>query len=197
MSVTRPSPGKDTRGRSPETDRPRKVLFLDDDPVRAAIFLAENPEAIWVETVVECLALLEQTWDEVHLDHDLGGEHFVDCGRDDCGMEVVRWLCLEPRPHLEPTRFFVHSHNPAAASLMVWQIFAAGFQVEGRPFGMSRLPQPYEALDAGSGWLEWLRRLGRKLVGDGSEPKQPSADTDPESARAGDEPPRPTGTPSS
>jgi hypothetical protein len=179
MSVIRPSTGSDTRGRGSEADRARKVLFLDDDPIRAAIFLAETPEAVWVETVAECLALLEQPWDEVHLDHDLGGEHFVDVGREDCGMEVVRWLCLEPRPHLERTRFFVHSHNPAAASLMVWQIFAAGFEVEGRPFGASRLPPPYEVLDAAQGWLEWLRRLGRKLVGDGSESKPLGDENDP------------------
>ena len=38
---------------SPETDPDsnRRLLFLDDDPVRAETFLIENPEAVWVQTV--------------------------------------------------------------------------------------------------------------------------------------------------
>ena len=55
----------------------RRVLFLDDDPRRAEIFLAENPEAVWVETVTDCVSRLEEKWDEVHLDHDLGGQQMV------------------------------------------------------------------------------------------------------------------------
>jgi len=112
-----------------------RILFLDDDPRRAEIFLADSPEAVWVQTVGECLARLAEHWDEVHLDHDLGGEHFVAVDREDCGMEVVRWLCLEARPHLRETRFFIHSHNAAAASVMTLQMCGAGYQVELRPFG--------------------------------------------------------------
>jgi hypothetical protein len=114
---------------------PPRVLFLDDNPARAEVFLAANPHAVWVQTVAECLAHLEQPWDEVHLDHDLGGEQFVDPHRDDCGMEVVRWICLHDRPHLAPARFLVHSHNPAAAAMMGMQMALSGFRVEVRPFG--------------------------------------------------------------
>ena len=116
------------------TPTPR-ILFLDDDPARAEVFLAMIPEAVWVQTADECIARLAEEWDEVHLDHDLGGEHYVDLSRDDCGMEVVRWLCLQPHPHLKQTRFLIHSHNAVAAGIMVMQIHAAGFQVESRPFG--------------------------------------------------------------
>jgi hypothetical protein len=98
MSImsTRPTSENRPAGANPA----RRILFLDDDPARAEIFLAENPDAIWVETASDCIARLEEPWDEVHLDHDLGGERFVDLSREDCGMEVVRWLCLEPHPHL-------------------------------------------------------------------------------------------------
>ena len=75
----------------------RRLLFLDDDPRRAEIFLKDNPDAVWVNTVAECLARLAEPWDEVHLDHDLGGKMFVDSKDTDCGMEVIRWLCKEPR----------------------------------------------------------------------------------------------------
>ena len=51
-------------------------------PGRAAAFTARHPDAVWVQTVPECLGKLAERWDEVHLDHDLGGEHYVDSGRD-------------------------------------------------------------------------------------------------------------------
>jgi hypothetical protein len=131
---------------------------MDDDPARAEIFLAENPEAVWVQTAGECIGRLEEEWDEVHLDHDLGGERFVDLSREDCGMEVVRWLCLEPHPHLIRTRFLVHSHNAIAAGMMVMQIQVAGYHVESRPFGMTTtLPGPDDPCwNQRSGWREWL-----------------------------------------
>jgi len=74
---------------SPLTPR---TLFLDDAPNRAASFLAAHPGAVSVQTVEQCLGLLQHPWDEVHLDHDLGGEVLVDHERADCGMEVLRWL---------------------------------------------------------------------------------------------------------
>jgi hypothetical protein len=149
-----------------------RILFLDDDPMRAEIFLAANPEAVWVETASACIARLAEEWDEVHLDHDLGGERFVDLSRDDCGMEVVRWLCLEPHPHLKRTRFLIHSHNPIAAQMMAMQIHVAGFQVENRPFGVTTSLSPPEdpfSSERAGGWQEWLARklnaLARLLLG--------------------------------
>jgi hypothetical protein len=115
----------------------RRVLFLDDDPTRAAVFLRENPEAVWVETVEACLTRLTERWDEVHLDHDLGGKTHVDTNQDDCGMEVIRWLCKEPRTHLRDTLFLVHTHNSAAGLLMVLQLRASAYKAELRPFGLN------------------------------------------------------------
>jgi hypothetical protein len=120
---------------NPEPANALRVLFLDDDPQRAEIFLAEHPSAVCIQTVAECLVRLEEPWHEVHLDHDLGGEQFVNLGRTDCGMEVVRWLCAAPRPHLRATRFWVHSHNAVAAATMGMELVQAGYQVELRPFG--------------------------------------------------------------
>jgi hypothetical protein len=111
-------------------------LFLDDDPDRASAFLEKCPDAVWVQTVPECVAQLAQRWDEIHLDHDLGGEVFVSSDREDCGMEVVRWLAKEPRRHLRRARFTVHSHNMGAAFEMVMRIQRLGFRVEARPFGV-------------------------------------------------------------
>ena len=116
----------------------RRILFLDDDPLRGNEFLRQNPGAIWVETVPDCILALFQPWDEVHLDHDLGGERFVEHDRDDCGMAVVRWLCDEPRPHLQHAQFVIHSHNSGAALAMIFQLQSMGYLVEECPFGVSR-----------------------------------------------------------
>lgn len=114
------------------------ILFLDDDPARASAFLADHPQAIWVQTVDDCLACLEEPWDEVHLDHDLCGEVNVDQSRADCGMAVVRWIVREPRPHLGSTRFVIHTRNVNAACVMLLHLQVAGFEVEDRPFQIAQ-----------------------------------------------------------
>ncbi|MDR3632579.1 MAG: hypothetical protein P4L84_02015 [Isosphaeraceae bacterium] len=150
MSSTNPTA---VRGKPP--GRAPRILFLDDDPRRAEIFLAENPSAVWVQTVTECITQLAERWDEVHLDHDLGGEQFVAVDREDCGMEVVRWLCLGARPHLLKTRFYIHSHNVAAGSVMTLQMCGSGYWAEFRPFG-----QPSHTGDDGSTEMEAYRPRG-------------------------------------
>jgi hypothetical protein len=142
----------------------RRRLFLDDDPERAAVFLRRHPEAIWVQTVTECVEKLLEHWDEIHLDHDLGGEAYVDIDREDCGMEIVRWLAREPRRHLRRARFTVHSHNQMAACVMVMQIRAMGFRVEAQPFGVP----PEVEVDPATGLRRhWnrARALVRRLRG--------------------------------
>jgi hypothetical protein len=150
-----------------------RILFLDDDPERAFAFLEVYPDAVWVQTVQECLGRLEEPWDEVYLDHDLGGEIFVDLNREDCGMAVVRWLCLAPRDHLKATRFVVHSHNESAAWLMVVHMQAVGFVARACPFGDDLLqPTPPAAV---GGWRRRVRQVLRWLLGSGDPPSaQPS-----------------------
>ncbi len=163
-----------------------RILFLDDDPDRARAFLGRHPEAVWVQTVGECIARLAESWDQVHLDHDLGGEIFVDSSRDDCGMEVVRWLCSQPREPPPCTWFFVHSHNADAADLMVRNLCRHGYQAVYRPFGIDVLgwscdealdepepppPEPIRLAPDLRGWLgRQLRRFRR------TELPRPNAD---------------------
>jgi hypothetical protein len=155
-----------------------RILFLDDDPERAYAFLEVRPDAVWVQTVEECLGRLEEPWDEVYLDHDLGGEIFVDLNRDDCGMAVVRWLCLTPREHLKATRFVVHSHNESAAWLMVMQMQAVGFVARACPFGdeVLQVSPPI----APGGWRRRVHEVLRWLRGSGAPPPAPPSVADPE-----------------
>jgi hypothetical protein len=158
-------------------------LFLDDDPARAEAFLSQNPQAVWVETVADCIVRLAETWDEVHLDHDLGGQTFVDTNDSDCGMEVIRWICTEPRAHLRETAFVVHTHNSVAGLLMVLQMRSSGYKAEFRPFGFNLAEMlaesetdPTENADSGAGpatpWRRWLGRLLRLRTG-----SEPAADS--------------------
>jgi hypothetical protein len=162
-------------------DQPPRVLFLDDDPVRAELFRADHPDAVWVQTAAGCIERLVESWEEVHLDHDLGGEHFVDHARDDCGMEVVRWLCLVSRPHLSGTRFFIHSHNPIAATVMGMEMMTAGYVVELRPFGAPPLPPLPDEVPESSGnplrtVVGWLRSsLARRPAPAAAPPEKPDS----------------------
>jgi Cyclic-phosphate processing Receiver domain len=153
-----------------EPARPR-LLFLDDDPRRAETFLAEHPHAVWVLTAADCVDRLRETWDEVHLDHDLGGRQYVAIDEVDCGMEVIRWMCEEPRDHLRSTRFFVHSHNMVAGLMMVLQMRSSGFNAEYQPFGhdlakiLAHNEREHDAQEQDGDWDEALdRRLsGRRF----------------------------------
>ncbi len=115
--------------------RERRLLFLDDDPRRAEVFLSENPQAVWVETVDDCLAKLARAGTRSTSITTWAARRFVDTNQVDCGMEVIRWLCKEPRPHLRETFFFVHTHNSVAGLLMVLQMRSTGYNAEFRPFG--------------------------------------------------------------
>ena len=153
--------------KSERVEEPREVriLFLDDARGRGEVFLAANPKAVWVETAADCISRLGEGWDEVHLDHDLGDEIYVDCDREDCGMEVVRWLCREPRAHLREAVFTVHSHNEYAAPVMVMQLGLNGYRVVHRPFGTAAPAIEVMTKPLAATRLEAIRRWFRGWVG--------------------------------
>jgi hypothetical protein len=138
-----------------------RILFLDDDPARAELFLSRYPQAVWVQTAEQCILRLTEAWSQVHLDHDLGGEHFVDSSRSDCGMEVVRWLCGEFREQLRDTRFIIHSHHVDAAEQMVWSLYDAGYHAAYRPFSVDLVDwlcfhEAKNARESHGSWRKWL-----------------------------------------
>lgn len=118
----------------------RTILFLDDDHARISAFrgIIERVDCHLsiVETAEDCISELNRTaFDLVLLDHDLGGEIFVDSEREDCGMEVVRWLKTNGGEH---GSFIVHTMNPVAATAMYFELQTMGYRVEQAPFGSSR-----------------------------------------------------------
>jgi hypothetical protein len=123
-------------------------LFLDDDPNRAALaYQRMTPEdqqhTIWCKTAEETIVTLKDyrhRLKKVMLDHDLGGETYVNVKREDCGMEVVRWLEREARNEaaFQPffrVEFIIHSWNTYAGPKMVERMKKLGLRATYTPFG--------------------------------------------------------------
>ena len=103
-------------------------LYLDDE--------RGTPEDwVGVMTAPECIAILWkyrslngdsmdhtdcQNVTDLSLDHDLGGEEFVNPDSKDCGMEIIRYLEKTgwPKARKVPELFVIHSSNFFAAKLM-------------------------------------------------------------------------------
>lgn len=143
----------------------KRVLFLDDDTDRCRVFCAIMakydiiPEC--VSTAQECIDKLQYSMDQgfaydlISLDHDLGGEVFVNTDREDCGMEVVRWIekhYFAADSLFEPSNsiFLVHSYNDPAATRMTERLIGRRYMAMKTPFLSDRY---YKLIDAfiGSG----------------------------------------------
>ncbi|KKL88073.1 hypothetical protein LCGC14_1928330 [marine sediment metagenome] len=115
-----------------------KVLFLDDNKNRidAAIKLFNGDDLFVAKAASEAILYLSNldNLDLVMLDHDLGGEAFVDSDREDCGMEVVRWI-LRTKPKIK--RIVIHSWNVPASNVMVSMLGLAGYSVAYKPFAFN------------------------------------------------------------
>ena len=109
------------------------ILFLDDDPKRLYTFQSNIPSAELAATAEEMINLLMEFTpvDCLLLDHDLGGNIFVDSAEKNTGMEVVRWI-KEHTPKID--RIIVHSLNVEAAHDMVKELSDAGYETSYIPF---------------------------------------------------------------
>jgi hypothetical protein len=112
-----------------------RIIFLDDADQRWYKFQAKVPAAVRAETAAQCISLIKDSLiiDWLFLDHDLGGETYVSSSREDCGMEVVRYLCKEPRTK-SISKIVVHSHNSVAAAEMFNKLKDAGYNASLAPF---------------------------------------------------------------
>lgn len=126
------------------------ILFLDDNAQRAVLAYNRMSEedrgnTIWCQTAEETILTLwdyRDQLDRVHLDHDLGGRQYVNTKREDCGMEVVRYLEKIHRTKpaefakLQDTEFIIHTWNAHAGPIMVDRLKKLGLTVRYVPFGM-------------------------------------------------------------
>lgn len=88
-----------------------KVLVLDDDITRLDSFKKNliGHSICCVMTSKEAIEKLSsETWDYVFLDHDLGGQIYVDSGPN-TGYEVAEWIYNNPDK--KPKNVIIHSFN--------------------------------------------------------------------------------------
>ena len=105
-----------------------KVLLLEDDSTRVVQFRNRlNSEGVPYELVHvdrasdAIVAMLEQRFDLILLDHDLGGRTYVNFTdeQEDCGIRVAEWLSIRPERVNQQGPIIVHSLNGPAAMQMV------------------------------------------------------------------------------
>ena len=114
------------------------ILFLDDMEARTKKFKSFVPSARCTETAVGMIGLInssDEPIDYIFLDHDLGGQTFVDSSESNTGMEVVRWMEANQEDLPEIEVVVVHSHNPVAAQNMVLKLQDMNINSEAIPFG--------------------------------------------------------------
>lgn len=116
------------------------TLFLDDSEARIAEFKREvsanQPD--WLvdtaRTAPEAIKFLKtHAYDWLFLDHDLGGEVFVDSRHPNCGMEVVRYI-EKYLPRVKEG-IVVHTWNIPAGIEMADRLRRAGYKCFRLPFG--------------------------------------------------------------
>lgn len=104
-----------------------RILFLDDSAERierAYEFFDDDDLTVVVSARSAIQELFKGAWDLVMLDHDLEGDVWVDSAREDCGMEVVRWIV---RNFPKIGSIVIHSWNTDAAPVMVEELMKAGY----------------------------------------------------------------------
>lgn len=120
-----------------------RVFVLEDDPGRHRGFrealYESNADLTIVEDVKTAKAAFVPPYDIICLDHDLGGEIFVDSSEENTGFQFVRWLCMDAAPDMRTTPIFVHSYNPEGASRMYRMLLSSGYTAYRMPYGPNLL----------------------------------------------------------
>jgi len=119
------------------------IVFLDDDPKRAALqhqrmAKRDQERTFWVTTAAETIDMLEryrERLDVVFLDYDLSGTGYAHPASEECGLEVVRWLEKRDSSSYSHVRFVVHTWYHEMSQKMVKRLQAKGYRATRRPFG--------------------------------------------------------------
>jgi|YNPNPStandDraft_1061719.scaffolds.fasta_scaffold08902_4 hypothetical protein len=116
-----------------------RMLILEDNEERQQTLRRRFPDAVIVATSPACIDHLAEHWDEIWLDHDLGG-HLLEDGREDCGRLVVLYILENQPEHLKNTTFIVHSANTHRARGMAEDLQRAGYHAVCRSY-INLLPE--------------------------------------------------------
>lgn len=141
----------DRRTCKPESPM-RRILFMDDDPVRYTELLARTEGRtdvtyVWAKDTAEAIHLLEtEKWSAVMLDHDLCEEHYrafgegraPDPSSPPTGMAVAQWLA-ERCQRFASMPIAVHTLNEPAGLTMTKVMRRAGLAANYAPWAWMRV----------------------------------------------------------
>ena len=119
-----------------------KIFILEDDPTRIIWFKRNltTKDLHITQDVTEAIKWLkETTFDAVFLDHDLGGQVYVDSAEWNTGAIVAQIIHETPNNDLE---VIIHSWNPSGAKIMRDSMRSNGVRCHYFPF------QDFEFLNA-------------------------------------------------
>ncbi len=126
----------------------KRILFLDDIQERHDKFRGMSigyvVDYVWTATeAIEKLANKELEYDAVCLDHDLGGEYYVDSEDPrGTGYTVAKWVeenCESAEINRRIKQFLIHSHNDAGARRMHQALAQTDVPTRRIPFGFFTL----------------------------------------------------------
>lgn len=104
--------------------RQTRILVLEDDPIRQLKFKERfsekgNISYTMVETAEDCKSMLKKfEYEAIFLDHDLGGEVYVDSESQNTGGEVARWIESNRSEISGNPLFVIHSLNTVGSEYM-------------------------------------------------------------------------------
>lgn len=89
-----------------------KIFILEDDHTRVSLFAEALQSTDWVraEDVEDAKKMFEPPYDLILLDHDLGGQVYVDSEDPNTGAAFSKWLVGNYVPNNSPI-VVVHSWN--------------------------------------------------------------------------------------
>lgn len=93
------------------------IFILEDDPNRQKLFMRKfiGHEVVIVDNVTDAINELKaKPFDLIFLDHDLGGEIFVNSENENTGYQLAKWI-KEQDQILKNSTFIIHSLNPVGA----------------------------------------------------------------------------------
>jgi hypothetical protein len=118
-----------------------KVFILEDDPYRNAAFESalEGHDLTMHIDVASAISAYDPPYDLMLLDHDLGGEVYVNSEEFNTGYTFCEFLVSNPKATDRAVSVIVHSWNPEGGAAMGRLLHSAGYTVIREWFGVKLL----------------------------------------------------------
>jgi hypothetical protein len=99
-----------------------KILILEDNPIRIEKFkeLFRNQELFIFDDIHKAFfACVSNHFPVCFLDHDLGGQIWVNSNEENTGYQFIKMLIENDNHQCKNSLFYVHSMNPIGANKML------------------------------------------------------------------------------